>query len=226
LKPLHRLIVTSSTYRMGSSPNSAAAAIDPANDLLWRFDMRRLTAEEIRDTALTVSGQLDRTLYGPSIYPKLSREVLHTQSMPGKGWSTTPEAAIDARRRSVYIHIKRSLIPPELSNFDFPETDTSCEARFNTVQAAQALSLMHGQFLQEQSAALAERVVADGPADLKGRVEHTLQLVLQRDPDDQTVSDSLELINQYQTTHGLESNEAFLQFCLMAMNLSEFVYLD
>ncbi|WP_146445052.1 PSD1 and planctomycete cytochrome C domain-containing protein [Botrimarina colliarenosi] len=226
LKPLHRLIVTSSAYRMSSAPNAAAAAIDPANDLFWRFDLRRLTAEEVRDSALAVSGELKLLVGGPSVYPKLSDEVLHTQSVPGLGWDTTPTAAEAAKRRSVYIHIKRSLIPPELANFDFPETDNSCEARFNTVQAAQALSLMHGGFLQEQAQALATRAVAEGPADRQGRVKYALRLVLQREPDAEMVSDSLQLIDRYQTGHGLSADAAFDQFCLMAMNLSEFVYLD
>ncbi len=226
LKSLHKLIVTSSAYRMSSAPNAEALAIDPANDLFWRFDLRRLTAEEVRDSSLAVSGQLLRTVYGPSVFPKLSQEVLATQSVPGAGWDTSPEAAEAAKRRSVYIHIKRSLIPPELANFDFPETDNSCEARFNTVQPSQALSLMHGQFLQEQAAALADRAIAEGPADLEGRVAFTLQQVTQRDPSAEDISDSLQLIDRYQTAHGLSPDAAFDQFCVMAMNLSEFVYID
>jgi hypothetical protein len=146
--------------------------------------------------------------------------------MPGAGWDTTPNAAANAKRRSIYIHIKRSLIPPELANFDFPETDNSCEARFNTVQPAQALSLMHGQFLQEQAAALADRAIAEGPADLEGRVAFTLRQVTQREPTAEDLSDSLELIDRYQTTHGLSPEAAFDQFCVMAMNLSEFTYID
>ncbi len=152
--------------------------------------------------------------------------MLATQSVPGAGWDTSPEAAEAAKRRSVYIHIKRSLIPPELANFDFPETDNSCEARFNTVQPSQALSLMHGQFLQEQAAALADRAIAEGPADLEGRVAFTLQQVTQRDPSAEDISDSLQLIDRYQTAHGLSPDAAFDQFCVMAMNLSEFVYID
>lgn len=226
LKPLHQLIVTSNAYRMASSPNASAAGVDPANDLFWRFDPRRLTAEEVRDSVLAVSGRLKLLVGGPSVFPKLSNEVLHTQSRPGDGWDTTPAAAEAANRRSVYIHVKRSLIPPELANFDFPETDTSCEARFNTVQAAQALSLLHGQFLQEQAAALAERVAAEGPAGVRGRVELALTMVLQRQPNDATVTDCLQLIDAYQDKHGFTAVDAFRQFCVMAMNLNEFVFLD
>src|SRR5690606_8309252 len=69
LKPLHRLIVLSSTYRMSSGENPQGLALDPANDFFWRFDRRRLSAEEIRDSVLVTTGQLNRKVYGPSIYP-------------------------------------------------------------------------------------------------------------------------------------------------------------
>src|SRR6516164_9149859 len=82
LKPLHRLIVTSNAYRMSSRAQPKALAADVANDLLWRFDMRRLTAEEVRDSVLAVSGTLNRRMFGPGVYPELPREVLATQSMP------------------------------------------------------------------------------------------------------------------------------------------------
>ena len=135
--------------------------------------MRRLTAEEIRDSVLYVSGQLNEKLYGPSIYPKLSREVLATQSRPGEHWHTSKPR--QASRRSIYIHVKRSLIPPELASFDFPETEISCEARFNTTQAAQALNLMHGDFLQTQAGHLANRVVSEVGDDLRSQLARTLR---------------------------------------------------
>ncbi len=224
LKPLHRLIVTSSTYRMASTATPAGLATDPANDLFWRFDMRRLTAEEIRDSLLFVSGQLNGEHYGPSVYPRLSKEVLATQSRPGLDWHTS--SARDASRRSIYIHIKRSLIVPSLSLFDFPETDTSCEARFNTTQAAQALSLLHSEFVQEQSRHFARRVEQEAGDDLASQVALALQLSLQREPDRTTVADGLSLIDQYREQHGLSRGDAFTQFCLMVLNLNEFVFLD
>ncbi len=140
MKPIHRMILQSNAYRMSSRVHEStkeALAKDPSNDLFWRFNMRRLSAEEIRDNVLATTGRLNRSLHGPSIYPKLADEVKAGQSVPGKGWQES--SSREASKRSIYIHIKRSLIPPELSNFDFPETDTSCEARFLTTQPAQAL---------------------------------------------------------------------------------------
>src|SRR5205814_2867905 len=105
-KALHRLILTSNTYRMSSNANAKALAADPANDLFWRFDMRRLTGEEIRDSILAVSGNLNLKMFGPSVYPEIPPEVLAGQSVPGRGWGkSSPE---EQARRSIYIHAKRS----------------------------------------------------------------------------------------------------------------------
>lgn len=224
LKALHRLILTSNTYRMSSHADEKALAVDPSNELFWRFDIRRLSAEEIRDTVLMVSGQLNDKMYGPSIYPPLSQEVLQTQSQPGLGWKTSkPREAV---RRSIYIHIKRSLIPPELAAFDFPDTDTSCEARFVTTLPAQALNLLHSEFMQSSAGHLVERVQKVAGEGLEQQVKYALQLTLCRQPDQETVDDSIHLIDRLISEHGVSNDEAFRQFCLMALNLNEFVYVD
>ncbi|MGL4512395.1 MAG: PSD1 and planctomycete cytochrome C domain-containing protein [Lacipirellulaceae bacterium] len=224
LKELHRLIVHSSAYRMSSRPSAAALAADPANDLFSRFDLRRLTAEEVRDSALAVTGALNADLYGPSVFPKLSAEVHGTQSRPGEGWPTSDEKS--SSRRSIYIHIKRSLVPPELSAFDFPETDTSCEARFNTTQPGQALNLLHGEFLRARAGDLAERVANDAGAGVGERIAEALRIALQRDPDAQTVSDVEGLYKRLVEQHGVAPDEALRQCCLVVLNLNEFVYID
>ncbi|MEX2172288.1 MAG: PSD1 and planctomycete cytochrome C domain-containing protein [Pirellulales bacterium] len=224
LKPLHRLMVTSSAYRMSSLANPQAMAVDPANDLFWRFDMRRLGAEEIRDTVLATTGKLNLAMFGPSIYPELSTEVLATQSEPGKGWDTSsPE---EQARRSIYIYIKRSLIPPALTAFDFPDTDTSCEARFITTGPAQALSMVNGEFLNEQAGLLAERVVREAGEELRRQVSHALQLALGREPREDEIADGVELIELLQAKHGKDKREALRYWCLTVLNLNEYVYLD
>ncbi len=94
---------------------------------------------------LAVNGTLNREMYGPSIYPDLSAEVLAAQSQPGQGWGkSSPE---QQTRRSVYIHVKRSLLTPLLTAFDLPDADRSCEARFITLQPGQALALLNGEFI-------------------------------------------------------------------------------
>ncbi len=177
LKPLHRLIMLSSAYRMSSRPSEAALAADPANDLFSHFDMRRLSAEEARDSILAVDGQLNLKMHGPSIYPEISREVLATQSQPGLNWGkSSPE---EQSRRSVYIFVKRSLITPLLSTLDFPETDTSCEARFCTTQPGQALTMLNSQFLNDAAAEFAKRLQREAGDDPTARITLAARLALE-----------------------------------------------
>jgi hypothetical protein len=224
LKPLHRLIMSSSAYRMSSAGNERALALDTTNDLFWRFDMRRLNAEEIRDATLVVSGQLNRAVYGPSIYPALSREVLATQSQPGSGWGhSTPE---ERARRSVYIYVKRSLLTPLLVAFDFPDVDSSCEARFVTTQPGQSLAMLHGDFLHEQAAEFAQRVASEAGREPREQVAYAIQLAMGRAATEAETRDGLGLIRRLRDHHGKNSDEALKYWCLTVLNMNEFVYLD
>ena len=158
LKSMHRLIMNSRVYQMSSASREDGFAADPDNDLLWRFDPRRLSAEEVRDSLLAANGLLNRAVYGPSIYPKLSQEVLHGQSRPGSGWgNSSPQ---QQNRRSVYIHVKRSLLEPMLNAFDFPDPDLTCEARFMTLQPGQSLALLNSDWVHQQAQRLADSIGA------------------------------------------------------------------
>jgi hypothetical protein len=224
LKPLHRLIMTSNAYRMSSSANETALAMDPANDLMWRFDMRRLGAEEIRDAALSTSGKLNTAMFGSGFYPKLSAEVLATQSRPGDGWGeSTPK---DRARRSVYIHVKRSLLTPMLTAFDFPDVDASCEARFVTTQPGQALTMLHGEFMNDQAGKFAERVTAEAGAAPADQVALALRLALQRTATDEEIADGIDLLQRLTSERDLAPRDALRYWCLTVLNLNEFCYLD
>ena len=225
LKTLHRLIVTSAAYRRSSGPNPKAAAADPLNDLLWRFDPRRLTAEELRDASLAVSGELNLEMYGPSFYPKLSAEVLAGQSRPGDGWGNSPPE--QRARRTVYSFIKRSVIPPALADFDFPETDAPCEARFNTVQPAQALALLNGDFTNERAVALAARIRSERPnADAQARVARAVELTTSRPATAEAVKDGVRFLSLMTNDHGFDADGAFDLWCLVTLNANSFLYLD
>jgi hypothetical protein len=224
LKPLHRLILSSNTYRMSSAGNPRGLAVDPANDLLWRFDVRRLSAEEIHDAALVVSGEFNPAMFGPGYYPKLAQEVLATQSRPGDGWGqSSPE---EQARRSVYMHIKRSLLPPLLTAFDFPDVDASCDARFVTTQPGQALAMLHAEFLNEQAARLATRVTAQAGADLRAQIATTIRLALGRPPTDKEVAEGIDLVTRLTKVRSQKPADALKYWCLTVLNLNEFVYLD
>ncbi len=224
IKRLHRLIVTSDAYKRSSIAIPESLEKDPNNDLFWRFNLRRLSAEEVRDSVLATSGLLNKRLYGPSIYPAVSKEVLSTQSRPGEGWGKSSQE--DQNRRSIYIFIKRSLILPELSNFDFPDTDTTCEARFTTIQPSQALGMINGHFLNQQAELLAARLRKEVKADVTKQVARCLHLVYCRKPSEIEIADGLKLIQNLQQKHQLPKEESLKLFCLYALNLNAFMFVD
>ncbi len=229
LKPIHKLMVMSNTYRQSSLEREDGKAKDPGNDLFWRFNPRRLGAEELRDATLQVTGNLNDKMYGPGIYPKISAEVMAGQSVPGSGWGNSSDE--ERSRRSIYIFVKRSLIPPELATFDFPDTDVTCEARFNTLQPAQALNLLNGEFQNEQAAALAKRVNASlekagKTADLKAKIAKVIELALGRAATEKEIARGEQLIATLQNKHQYSAEVAFTHYCLMVINLNEFLFVD
>ncbi len=223
LKPLHRMMLMSQTYRLSSTGDPESVQRDPGNDYFSRFNVRRLSAEEIRDAVLTTNGRINWEQHGPSFFPTVSDDVKAGQSVPGKGWGNSDAA--DRSRRSVYIFIKRSLIPPELSAFDFPETDSSCEARFLTTQAAQAMNMLNGAFLQEQSSQLAAYAVKEG-AGLADNLRTAVELVYSRPAKDEEIQRAIKRIGLLREKFGLSESQAFREYCLVLLNSNEFIYLD
>jgi hypothetical protein len=224
LKSMHKLIMTSAAYQMSTEFNENAYASDPANDLFWRFDMRRLSAEELRDSMLAVSGSLNLdAMYGPSFFSDLAPEVLAGQSRPGDGWGNSSEA--DRARRAVYIHVKRSLKDPLLANFDAADTDFTCPVRFVTTQPTQALGLFNGRFPDQQAARFAAKACYQAD-DAAGQVAYILARVLQRDPSAEEITRGVELLADLAQRENLPAEQALKYFCLVGFNLNEFVYLD
>ena len=225
MKSMHRLIMNSAAYQMDSSPNADCFAKDPNNDLFWRFDMRRLTAEEVRDSILWANGSLnlDR-MFGPSIYTKIPAAVMAGQSRPGSGWGNSPPE--EQARRSIYIHVKRSLLDPVLESFDAADTDQTCPVRFVTTQPTQALGLMNSEFIQEQASVFADMLKAECDGSDQAEVRMALMRTMQRQPTDSEVQRGVQLMQSLRETHGLSRDQARKYFCLLALNLNEFVYLD
>lgn len=224
-KALHKQIILSKTYQMSSRGDAAALAKDPENDYFWRFNMRRLSAEEIRDSILAVCGNLYlKKTGGPSVYPTIPQEVLAGQSQPGKGWgrSSTDEMA----SRSVYVHSKRSLPLPILAAFDAAELDASCPVRFTTTQPTQALTMINSDFLNQQAQVLAADLKAKTGADLAAQLRLALRRVLQRPPTANEIERGNRLVAALQSEDRLSPDEALRRFCLLTLNLNEFVYLD
>lgn len=224
LKRLHKSMVMSNVYQMSSRPSADALEKDPANDLFSRFDMRRLGAEEVRDTLLATSGTLNTKMLGPSIYPEISAEVLAGQSVPGAGWQkSSPE---EASRRSVYIHVKRSLLTPLLSAFDLPDPDFSCDSRFSTTQPAQSLAMLNGKFTGDMATAFAQRIAKEAGDDPKQRIAAAYRIALCREPSEVEIDRHLKLIDTLEKEHAQSKESAWRLFCLTVLNLNEYLYLD
>lgn len=224
-KKLHRLILTSNAYKQSSRANPVGLAADPQNDLFWRFDMRRLTAEEIRDSLLAVSGTLNLQMFGPSVYPEIPKDILAGQSRPGADWDTDKMKPEDLNRRSLYIHVKRSLAYPLLAAFDQPETDRTTAVRFASTQPTQALGMMNGPLVNRQAALLEARVLKEAGPDSKAFTRRLFSLVYQRTPRAPEIAEGVSLLTRLQS-RGAKPEQARTYLCLMALNLDEFLYLD
>ncbi len=155
LKHVHRLMMTSATYRQASAspPSATARARDPDNKLLWRMRSGRLEAEAIRDSLLAASGELNPSLGGPSVYPELPAAISARHE-----WKPTASAA-ERNRRTVYLFVKRNLMHPLLESFDMPDPHESCARRQVTTTAPQALALLNGEWALDRAAAMAGQVL-------------------------------------------------------------------
>lgn len=217
-KAIHRLILQSATYQLSTNFNAEAAAKDPANLLYWRRDLRRMDAEEVRDSILAVCDNLNPQIGGPSVYPAIEEEIRQGLSRPDAGWPTT--MGEEANRRSLYIFVKRSLVMPLLVAFDYPDPDSSCEARFKTTQPGQSLALLNSDFLQSQADALTASLEAGEPISDTTFVERLFQRVLLRKP---TSEESKAAIRFLASEEPSDSPRKLL--ALLALNMNEFVYI-
>lgn len=224
LKRLHRSILLSSTYRLSTADHPTALIKDPSNNLFWRQNIRRLSAEQIRDSVLAVTGQLNEQVHGESMYVTLSDEVLASQSRPGSGWGKSSPS--DQARRSIYIHVKRSLPVPLLTAFDFPDTDISCEARFLTTQPGQAMTMLNSQWMQEQARALLDRVQREVGDDLRKQAVRCLELTSSQTAQAADVDELVDLVQRLKSKHNLNEQQARKSMCLVALNVNSFFYID
>src|SRR5262249_53391111 len=154
----------------------------------------------------------------------IPREVLAGQSQPGAGWGTS--SAQDRARRSVYVHVKRSLAVPVLAAFDAAGTDATCPVRFTTTPPTQALGMLNGDFANEQARVFAADLRRRAGADPAAQVRLALRRTLQRDPSAAEVGRGVSFIRRMRTGHGATPEEALRSFCLLALNLNGFLYLD
>jgi hypothetical protein len=190
--------------------------------------MRRLSAEELRDSIHVASGALNPKMFGPGVYPAIPKGVMAGQSRPGDGWGDSPPR--EQARRSIYAHLKRSLVTPILADFDVADTDTTCPVRFVTTQPTQALGMMNGDFLHAQARVFAERVRRDAGGtnadQTAAMVRRAIEVALVRKATDAEVERGVALIDELEAKDGVGPGRALELYCLMILNLNEFTYLD
>jgi hypothetical protein len=215
IKALHKLMLLSNTYQQ-SAENPAVKDKDPDNRLLSRFQRRRLEAEAIRDSILAASGRLNTAMGGPSVFPPLPGDLADFARYGRTGglmWEPN-EREEDARRRSVYIFQRRSLPLPMMAAFDANVFSESCERRSSTTTPLQALALMNGDLVHDESALLASRIATEAGKDRAIQVDHAFERILSREP-------SAAERTQFTTYGGtLES------ICRVLLNSNEFLYVE
>ncbi|MCC6540344.1 MAG: DUF1553 domain-containing protein [Bryobacterales bacterium] len=160
IKAMHRMLMTSETYRQSAKPHPKVLEADPDNALLSHFTRRRLEAEEVRDAMLAASGAMSLKMGGRPVVPTLDKEELYGMSQPlANAWVVT-ENADEHRRRTVYMISRRNFRIPLLETFDRPEGVLSCSRRESSTTAPQSLSLLNGAFTlarAQEVAALMEK---------------------------------------------------------------------
>jgi uncharacterized protein DUF1553 len=220
LKKLHRLIVTSETYRQASAASEPAASRDPENKLLWRYPFRRLDVEAIRDSMLAVAGNLNREMYGPAVYLPIPLAAIEAHTDKQAAWQASAEPQIN--RRTIYAFVKRTLLVPMLESLDFCDTTQSTDRRAITSVAPQALTLFNGEFVNRQAEQFAQRLAREAGPEPNRQLELGFRLALARSP---TAAEALAMRRFFdREATATDFQSALVQVCRVILNLNEFVY--
>jgi hypothetical protein len=204
LKRLHKLIMTSSVYMQDAQTSLDREAIDPHDVFLWRWQPRRLEAEPIRDSLLSVTGVLDETMFGPGTLDQ------------------------DMRRRSIYFTVKRSRLIPMMMVLDWPEALNSMASRPTTTIAPQALLFMNSPEARQYSEAFSKRVAA---GSVQESIEKGYQYALGRSPTHTESAMATSFIANQARRYEADKRpipqaEAMMDFCQALLSANEFIYVE
>ena len=233
LKSLHRLILTSATWRQSSvlskdaTPEEAAAwqlslKGDPGARLLSRYPRWRLAGEAIRDTMLAAAGRLNRAGGGPGVRPPLPKALVAT--LLKNQWNVTKDEA-QHYRRSIYIFARRNLRYPLFEAFDRPSANVSCSARSQTTTAPQSLYLLNSEFTLQCARATADKVDITGATE-RDRIKATFVRILSRPPTDAETQIVSRYLAQQREAEGSDRESPYTHLCLSLFNTSEFLFVD
>jgi hypothetical protein len=218
-KALHRLIVTSATYRQSSKARPDSAAIDPGNRLLARQERLRLEAELIRDSALLVSGLFTPRIGGPSVFPPQPDGVMELGQMR-RQWKADDGA--DRYRRGLYTFLWRATPHPLLTVFDGPDTARACTRRERSNTPLQALTLLNDEAFHECARALASKLLEDECLDEAGRLDRAFRACLTRAPQATEVS-RIAALRRSLSEQGTSPLDTWTTVVRVLMNLDEFI---
>ena len=208
VKHLHRLIVLSSTYRQSNRVRPDGLEKDSDVRLLWRYPSRRLEAEAIRDTMLSVSGRLNLETGGPGFNLFKTRGGL-------SGFPPVESFEKDGLKRMIYAHKIRMERDAVFGAFDCPDAGQSAPRRMQSTTPVQALNLFNSRYTIEESDAFAKRVVTQAGPKLDQQVRLVWDLAYARDPDAAELADAVSVVSE----HGLPT------LCRAVYNSNEFLFL-
>ena len=223
VKHLHRTIMLSQTYQMGSQVHTGAAEVDPENELRWQFQRRRLTGEEIRDSILSVGKGLDATMFGT-----LMKTANHSyvNSTDGSGALSYANA-----RRSIYLPVIRSGMFEVLQTLDFPDPAMSSGERQTSTAAPQALLMMNSDLVQEQSQFIAEQLINLSMDDGR-RISAAYHRILERSPTMNEVVVAEDFLRKARSKAKLDSDNLTSELlfwqglCRVLISSNEFSYVE
>lgn len=219
-KKLHRLILTSETYcqTVLDDPSHRGQKIDGSNRLLWRMNRQRLSAEQVRDGVMQLSGRLNSTMGGPPVFHFLHKDdqTFKNSAPPFVDYANFDPNSEAGRRRSIYRFIFRTIPDPLFDALGCPDGSGAVPVRATSSTAQQALALLNDKFLLNHAEHMAKRISVHHKGKIPEQVQAAFQLVLQRPA---STSD-LEQFTGYIASHGLANA------CHLLLNTNEFLYLD
>jgi hypothetical protein len=219
VKALHRLILTSAVYRQSSEAREKLDAIDPDNQLLTRFPLRRLDAEAIRDARLHVAGELDTRAGGPYVPSKRTSE----------GTVEVAESTDGAHRRSIYLQQRRTQVLTLLQLFDAPSMVTTCGKRSPSTVPLQSLVLLNSEFARARSKAFAARLEREAGSDTAKRLDLAFRLACARLPHREEQALCETFLEKQRAVYAREKNadlRAWADLCQMLFASNAFLYVE
>jgi len=242
IKAMHKLILLSAAYQQSSQATDDALQRDPDNKFFSRQNRVRLEGEAVRDSLLAISGRLNNTMGGPSVFPPIPADITKTS----KNWTAGADPA-DHTRRSIYIFARRNLRFPFLEAFDAPDSNLTCPERGRSTTALQSLTLLNSDEVMEAATATGERLMKEGKSTGE-RIQLAFRLALGKNASRKELAMAREFLQSSRSRRdgapiqsavggpqsainqsllaSAPATEDWTELCRALFNLNSFVYVD